>query len=296
MDSVRKRNIFMAIILSLVVVIVVVSAVLLAKGPRQSSVEVISKSGAGELTVNDMYEGEMTIPYFDIPTNSYKPDSFVENKGVVTYEGGDSFVGINVNAQMGEIDWAKVQESGVDYAMIRVGYRGNERGKITPDENFAANIQGALDAELPVGVYFYSKAVTDAEAEEEAAFVLEQIKGYSVKYPIAFYWAYDLKDDGSMDENSRTVRCNGEQVTGFIDTFCKKIKSSGFTASYYCDKSMGYEKLDLSRLAGYDMWYAEYRPAPSFYYDFKLWQYTREGEVPGISEKVPITISLKKYG
>lgn len=136
MDSVKKRNIFLGVILLLVVILAVISIVTLVKGPRQSSVEVISKTGPTELTVNDMYEGNMTIPYFDIPTSNYPPDKFLENKGVITYEGGDSYVGINVNSQKGEIDWNQVAESGVDYAMIRVGWRGDESGKIAADEKF----------------------------------------------------------------------------------------------------------------------------------------------------------------
>lgn len=295
MDSIKKRNIFLAVTVLLVIVLVAVAVVTLVRGPRDSPVEVLSKNGSGQLEVIDQYEGKMTIPDFDIRTSSYKPDSFVDRNGVITYEGGDSYVGINVNSQMGEIDWGKVAESGVDYAMIRVGYRQDKRGKIVLDTNFEANITGARDAGLPVGVYFFSKAVTDAEAEEEATFVLEQIKGYNISYPIAIYWKYDLNDDGTRKQDSRTVGCNGDQVTGFINTFCKKIKTAGFTASYYCDKTMGYEELDLEQLQDYDMWYAEFRPAPSFHYDFKMWQYTAAGSVPGVSGEVPITIALKKY-
>lgn len=297
MDSAKKRVLFLAVTLLLVAVLIITAAVTLMKGPRESSVELVSKVSPAELKVNDLYDGEMTIPYFDIPTNSYnKPDQFLERKGVVTYEGGESAVGINVNDQLGTIDWAQVAESGVEYAMIRVGFRQYGRGKIVADTEFEANIKGALDAGLPVGVYFYSKAVTDAEAEEEASFVLEKIRGYNVLYPVAFYWVYDVKEDGTLDEKSRTKQCNGDQVTGFIDTFCRKVKAAGFTASYYCDKSMGYEKLDLSKLSGYDMWYAEFRTAPSFYYNFTMWQYTKEATVPGIEKTVPINLALKKYG
>lgn len=290
-----KKNAFLAAIAALVVLIVIISAITLAKGPRTSSVELLEKNGS-QLKVNDMYEGEMTIPSYDIPVCTYNPQDFQENKGVVTYEGGDSAVGINVNEQKGDIDWQAVAESGVDFAMIRVGYREKAKGRIAPDQKFEDNIQGAAEAGLPVGVYFYSKAVTDAEADEEAVFVLEQIRLHSITYPVAIYWEYDRKDGGEVDEKSRTVRCNGDQVTGFLQTFCKKVKSAGRTAAYYADKDMGYNSLDLSRLWEYDMWYSEARPAPSFYYDYKMWQYTKEGEVPGIGEKVPVTISLKKYG
>ncbi len=295
MDSIKKRNIFLAVILALVAILVVVIVTTLMQGPRDSSVKLVSETST-EYIVNDLYEGNMNIPKFNITGNSYKPDSFSEQKGIVTYKDGVSEVGINVNQKKGDIDWNQVAANGVDYAMIRVGYRNYGDGKLLPDEKFADNIKGATEAGLPVGVYFYSKAVTDAEAEDEATFVLEQIREYSVTYPVAFYWEYDLQSDGSLDQDSRTKQCNGDQVTGFIDTFCKKIKASGRTASFYCDKSMGYEKLDLERLSGYEMWYAEFRTVPSFFYDFGMWQYTKEGSVPGISEKVPINLSLKKYG
>lgn len=296
MDSTKKRNLFLIVITLLVAILIVISIVTLTRGPRNSAVELVSRNGSAELTVNDMYEGKMTIPNFNIPTSQYKPDQFVERKGIVTYEGGDSYVGVNVSQKQGDIDWEQVAANGVDFAMIRVGYREYGRGRIFPDENFEANITGAVEAGLPVGVYFFSKAVTDAEAEEEAAFVLEQIKGYNVTYPVAFYWVYGTKDDGSKDEDDRTIRCNGEQVTGFINTFCKKIKTAGYKKiSYYCDKSMGYENLNLEQLRDYDMWYAEFRTKPSFYYDFQMWQYTKEGTVPGIPNQVPINLALKQY-
>lgn len=296
MDAIKKRNLFLLLIGFLVVLLVVICAVTLAQGPRDTSVELVSNNGTTDRTVVDMYEGEMTIPYFDVPISSYKPDDFLERNGVITYEGGDSYLGINVNYKMGEIDWNQVAASGVDYAMIRVGFRGKDNGRISLDKNFETNIKGALEAGLPVGVYFFSKAVTDAEAEEEATFLLEQIKGYNITYPVAFYWKYGTKDDGSKDEEDRSIRCNGQQVMGFINTFCKKVKAAGFTASYYCDKSMGYESLDLEALRDYDMWYAEYRAVPSFFYNYQMWQYTTEGTIPGIEKQVPITLALKSYG
>lgn len=293
MGDTGRKNLFLGATALLVVVIIIISAVMLARGPRTSSVELLEKDG-NTAKVNDMYEGDMTIPYYDIPVSTCKPEDFEEKNGAVTYA-GSSFVGINVTQKAGEIDWAAVAESGVDFAMIRVGYRGYDKGRISLDSRFVENVTGAADAGLPVGVYFYSKAVTDAEAEEEANFVLEQIRPYSMTYPVAIFWEYDRKDSGEVDEKSRTVRCNGDQVTGFIQTFLKKIKTVGYNTAFYADKKMGYESLDLSRLSEYDMWYAEFQPAPSFYYDFEMWQYTKDGEVPGISSPVPVTISLKEY-
>ena len=132
-------------------------------------------------------------------------------------------------------------------------------------------------------------------AAAAATFVLEQIRNYQVTWPIAFFWEYDTNDDGSQDQSSRTIACNGEQVTSFIKAFRDKIELAGFTASYYADKTMAYETLQLDQLTSYDLWYAEYRAQPGFYYDFGMWQYTDEGTVSGISGSVPITLSFKNY-
>lgn len=291
-----RRNIFLAATVLLVVAIVAISGMTLAQGPRESSVKLIGRDGSNA-QVDDLYEGSMSIPFFDnVATNHYKPDDFVSEDGVVEYIGeGSSFVGISVNEKKGDIDWQQVKDSGIDFVMIRVGLREKIKGRVRVDTNFEKNIQGAADAGLDIGVYFYSKAVTDAEAEAETTFVLEQIRGYDVKYPVAIYWEYDLKADGTQDESSRTVRRNGEQVTGFIDTFCNKIKIAGYDPCYFAEKSMAYNRLNLGRLSSYDLWYGEYRAAPSFFYDFAIWQYTDNGRVPGISEPVPINISMKSY-
>lgn len=291
-----KRPLFVTVTVFLVAAIVAISALTLAQGPRTSSVKLISKTGSSA-EVDDLYEGKMTIPFYDIATNSYGPDDFVAENDTVSYVGnGDSYVGISVNEKKGDIDWQQVKNSGVDFVMIRVGLREKIKGRIRADSKFAENIQGATDAGLPVGVYFYSKAVEDAEAKEEATFALEQIRNYDINYPIGIFWEYDLKDDGTQDETSRTVRRNGDQVTGYIDTFCSTVRVAGYTPCYFAEKNMAYNRLDLSRLSSYDLWYGEYRSAPSFYYDFKIWQYTKEGKVPGIPETVSVSISLKNYG
>ena len=160
-----KRNIFLAVTALLVAVIVGVSAVTLAQGPRTSSVEMISRTGS-QAEVNDYYDGNTTIPYYDIALNSYSLDDFVEENSVVEYTGADSYVGVSVNEKKGDIDWEQVKNSGVDFAMIRVGLREKMKGRIKADANFVQNITGATKAGLQVGVYFYSKAATDAEADE----------------------------------------------------------------------------------------------------------------------------------
>ena len=293
-----RRSLFITITVLLVAVIVAVSALTLAQGPRTSAVNMISRNGS-TAEVDDMWEGKMTIRYYEnVATSRFGPGDFAEEDDTVSFVGsGDSFVGISVNEKKGDIDWNQVKESGnIDFVMVRVGIREKKKGRIRVDQRFHENMQGAASVGLPVGVYFYSKAVEDAEAKEETNFVLEQIREYEVKYPIGIFWEYDLKEDGSQDETSRTVSRNGDQVTGYIDTFCRIISVAGHTPCYFAEKGMAYTKLELSRLAGYDLGYGEYKPSPSFYYDFKIWQYTEEGKVPGIPEPVPVSIALKKYG
>lgn len=292
-----KRPLFVTVTVLLVAVIVAISAMNLAQGPRTSSVNLLSRNGS-TAEVDDLWEGKMTIRYYDnVAQSNCAPDDFTQEDGAVTYVGGgESYVGISVNEKKGDIDWQQVKDSGnIDFVMIRVGLREKIKGRVRVDSKFEENIQGATSVGLPVGVYFYSKAVEDAEAKEEASFALQQIRDYTVTYPIAIFWEYDLKEDGSQDETSRTVRRNGDQVTGYIDTFCNIIGAAGYDTCYFAEKGMAYNRLDLSRLSGYDLWYGEYRPTPSFFYDFKIWQYTKEGKVPGIPEPVPVSICLKNY-
>lgn len=296
-----NKVLFLAVTVLLVVVIIGTSAMILAKGPRTSLVELVSQEGSSAV-VDDLYEGHMTIPYWDIPTSPYEVNDFAEEENVVSYLGGNSTLGVSLYEKCGEVDWEQLKTSGIDFVMIRAGYRSKYQGTIFLDKEFENNLAGAEAAGIPVGIYFYSKAISDVEAEEEAEYVLDLVRGHSIKYPIAFYWEYDLKDDGSQDESARVTRCNGEQATGFIDTFCGIIRKAGFTPAFYATKSHAYNRLNLSRLSNYDMWYSEYQAKPSFYYDFKMWQYTDSGSVPGIypdqekGGKVRITLCMKKYG
>ena len=201
-----------------------------------------------------------------------------------------------MNYKDGDIDWAQVKESGVDFAMIRVGCEARKTATSCWTPSLRKTLPGATEAGLQVGVYFYSKAINAQEAEEEATFVLEQIRLYSVTYPVGIYWEYSTNEDGSMNQSARTIQCNGDQVTDVIEAFCNKVKQSGRTPCYYASKTMAYDTPGPGQASGFDLWYAEYRSQPSFYYDFKMWQYTEEGNVPGISQKVPLTLCLKKYG
>lgn len=229
----------------------------------------------------------------DLPKNDYDWDNLVRTDGRVEYrENGEStsYVGIDVSKYQGTIDWEQVGSDGVDYAIIRLGFRGYETGKIVLDETFHTNMQGALDAGLDVGVYFYTQAITEEEAREEAAFVLEHLEGYEITYPVIF----DTEDPAAS--TARTNDLSQEELTDITIAFCDTIKEAGYTPMIYANIKWFVANLDLSRLTEYDKWFAQYFNQPFFPYEFQMWQYTSQGSVAGIAGNVDLNVCFADYG
>ncbi len=228
---------------------------------------------------------ETITPENDIPKNEYDPHGFSQINGIKTYEadGVVGIAGIDVSSHQPSVDWAAVKEAGIEFAMIRVGYRGYETGLLALDERFHEYMQGALDQGLAVGVYFFSQALTPEEAEEEANFVIEQIEDYSITCPVVFDWE-------EVSGPARTDAMNMLLLTECAQRFCETVKAAGYRPAVYFNQAYGYQQLNLSSLKDYDFWLAEYDDAPSFYYDFQMWQYTNEGSVPGIEGPVDLNI------
>ena len=196
--------------------------------------------------------------------------------------------GIDVSRHQGNIDWEKVAADGVEYAFLRVGYRGYETGKALEDENFQQNAKGANEAGVPIGAYFFSQAVNAEEAVEEAEMALESLKGFDIAYPIAI----DLED---VPDGSRTSDMTREDYTEVAIAFCERIKEAGYTPMIYCNSRWFTMNLDLSQLTEYNKWFAQYYNRPFFPYDFQIWQYTSTGKVDGIAGDVDMNISFVRY-
>lgn len=302
MNRATKKTVFLSVVSFLLLLIVGLAILFALSKPEEKTnetgVQLLNKTAeAGNIFVKDIYDGEMQIPRYDIPLSTYATDKFVaDESGVMSYENGKitSTLGFAFkNRAQNEVDWVKVKNSGVDFVLLRVGYRYFKTGEIIIDTQFSDNIQGALDAGLDVGVYFFSQAITEQEAIEEAETVLQQIKNYQVKYPVMIKWYVPTKV-----ENESEVRTKGlaaEEITNLVDVFCKKIKSEGYTPGFFANKTSGYETLNLSKLAEYDLWYSEYQASPAFYYDFKLWEYSSEAKVAGVEDTVEMCIALKSY-
>lgn len=193
--------------------------------------------------------------------------------------------GVDVSVYQQDIDWQAVAADGIDFAIIRLGYRGYTEGGLMMDERFEANIQGALDAGLEVGIYFFSQAITPQEAEAEAAFVLNAIEDYQVTGPIAFDW-----EPITSGQNARTDGLTGEMLTQCAGAFCAKVAQAGYEPAVYFNQDLGYLHYDLRELTDYTLWLAEYDQKPDFYYHFDLWQYTHTGTVAGIEGNVDLNL------
>lgn len=201
-----------------------------------------------------------------------------------------SKVGIDVSVFQGNIDWNKVKADGIDFVIMRAGYRGWGTGKIVKDSKFEEYYRGATAAGLEVGVYFYSQAITEQEAVDEAKFVLELLKTHPIDGPVAF----DI--EGSYESESRVndPSITNQDRTNFAKAFCSTIRSAGYVPQVYTYLSYAYNYMYMDQLTNYQTWIAHYTSSnvTSYANSFKCWQYTSSGSVNGINAKVDMNVRL----
>lgn len=228
-----------------------------------------------------------------VKKHNYSEENFVEtDDGEMQYiENGTvvSHKGIDVSKYQGDIDWAAVASDGVEYAFVRLGLRGYGSGKLVLDEYFDQNMRGAKEAGIKTGVYFFTQAITVEEAIEEADYVLENITGYDVSYPVVFDVEMIVNDDGRANGLSQKDR------TDITIAFCDRIKAAGFTPMIYGNVKCFTKLLDMTRLNDYEKWYAFYDDYMYMPYEVGIWQYTEKGKVAGINTGVDLNISYKEY-
>lgn len=239
----------------------------------------------------DVYGAEYEVEINPaIEKHSYDLDGFSHAGDLLSYTGDEAYtyrLGVDVSHHQGDIDWKKVKDAGFDFAFIRLGYRGyGKEGNLCLDRQFASNIQNAKDAGLDVGVYFFSQAVNEAEAIEEAEFVLQNLGDYELELPIV----YD--PESILDDEARTDHITCEQFTKNSIAFCDRVAQSGCEPMLYCNMLWEAYQLDLSLLSDYPVWYADYEPFPQTPYHFAFWQYTNTGRIDGIIGDVDLNIQL----
>ncbi len=196
----------------------------------------------------------------------------------------NSRVGIDVSKWNGEIDWDKVRNSGVEFAIVRAGYRGSVTGALVEDPYFAANMKGAAASKMPVGVYFFTQAVNEVEAVEEASAVLRLVKEYQLDYPIFI-------DTEGAGGNGRADGLDVETRTLVCEAFCRTIENAGYEAGFSASRNWYNNNLHADALEKYCIWLAEYRSAPLYQGYYQMWQYTSKGSIDGIEGNVDMNVS-----
>ena len=243
-------------------------------------------------TVEYQYTGWQNIDgatyYYDPATHQPVTGNQVIQGNVYTF-GADGALnrtarGIDVSKFQGSIDWNAVKADGITFAIIRCGYRGYGSGALVEDSTYRANIRGAINAGLKVGVYFYSQATNEAEAVEEASMVLSLVSGYSL--PLGVY--YDTEKVAGDTGRADTI--SAAQRTACAVAFCETIRNSGYSAGVYSYASWFYNSLNFANISKYNTWIAQYRDTLNFSYKYNIWQYTGSGHVNGISKPVDMNI------
>ena len=244
--------------------------------------------------------GGKTVPiYRDRPLNVFSDVDFIwtgeenENQRRLEYLGGEfrTRYGIDVSSFQGEIDWDAVADDNIDFAMVRVGFRGTGTGSLNTDKYYEQNIRGAMRAGLETGVYFFAQAVTVEEAIEEAEYVISLLDGLDINGPVAYDWEMH-------DSTYRVYSTSPEMATACAVAFCQRIKDAGYTPMVYGGTYVTYMKYDQGALADYLSWYPEYKSeksemlCPTLVYHMDYWQFSSTRAVAGINGRVDMNIQF----
>lgn len=214
-----------------------------------------------------------------------------EAEGEVNYYDDNIIVkrGIDVSKFQGDINWKKVKNNGIEFAFIRCGYRGYETGKIVEDEKFEDNITECNEVGLDAGVYFFTEAVSEEEAREEADFVIDLLKEYDadIQLPIVI----DL-EQSSNPSKSRTRNIDSQERTKIVIAFCERVKEVGYEPMIYGNLKSHMRMSDIYELEDYKKWFAYYRTPLRYPYKFDIWQYSSTGSVDGIKGDVDMNLAF----
>lgn len=243
------------------------------RDPHKGMVEIYNGAGFDWVTpwkgvaVSDLQEADFYTPDAGL-TVSYTGEAYRVQQG------------IDVSYYQGDVDWQAVAEQGIDFVMIRAGYRGFTDGYISKDVCFEQNAAGALAAGLEVGLYLFSQATDPDEAREEAQWLVDAAKDYNVTLPLAFDWEaiseYEARTDGML----------GGEITACAEAFCEVVRAAGYTPCVYFNNWQGYYDYDLSAIDDAVFWVSNPSTWDDFYYAHSIWQYTYSGTLRGINGNV----------
>ena len=240
---------------------------------------------AGQVYLNDGFDMVWITPFENVPVSTLSPNDFRTVDGVPTYTGTDYFtyVGIDTSEHQWEVNWNAAAQY-LDFAYVRLGYRGYTEGGLFLDPWFETNLAGASAAGLDTGVYFFSQATNVSEAIEEAEFVIDHLRGFRVNLPVIFDWE---KID---EETARTTGLGELTLTDCAVAFCRTIENAGYDAGVYFNRYLGYYGFDLSRLTDYAFWVSVPGDFPDYYYACDFWQCSFTASSPGVTGEADLNL------
>lgn len=227
-------------------------------------------------------------PIIEPEANPYGRLDFQYNKQNYLYcLRQESYPGVDVSAFQKDIDWQQVKDSGIRFAMLRLGYRGYESGKLVEDEYIQQNLKNTKEVGMPIGAYFFSQALTIKEVDEEIDFMLKVLGDYELHMPIVLDWEIPTAD-------ARTARMDARTLTALQEYFCETMTEKGYTPMVYFNWHQSNTLLYLNELEDYPFWLALYDNRMTYPYHVEMWQYTANGRVPGISGDVDLNVYMPK--
>lgn len=206
------------------------------------------------------------------------------------FDNDTKYYGVDVSKWQGNIDWQKAKADGIDFAIVRSGYRGSATGVLSEDSFFKKNVENAKAAGVELGIYFFTNAINEKEAEKEAEYVIEQLKPYKnwIEWPVMF----DLE---SVCERTTKANLSKTQKTAICKAFCQKIQEAGYTAGVYSNYSYLINLIDMSKLdSDYYVWVARYNKYCGYSRDYGMWQFSSSGSVDGIKGSVDMDVAYGK--
>jgi len=221
--------------------------------------------------------------------NPYGPADFTYNEaGYLTCSAGNAVLGIDVSEFQQEIDWEQVKNAGIEYVMIRIGWRGQETGRIVEDSMAQANYAGAKAAGLKIGAYFFSQAITEQEAVAEAEFAMNAIRRWKLDMPLVYDWEY-------VGADARTGSMDPRLLTDCTKAFCDTVALGGYEPMIYFNSYQAEHLLYLEELTEYPFWLAMYTDQMDYPYAVDMWQYSCTGAVPGVPTDVDLNLWFPEF-
>ena len=288
-DQKKLRRILLAVTIVLLIVTAALTVLSLPYFfPNDDPALHVSHDPAEETDGPTEPTDEPTLP--PPPPNPYGELDFQYDDRFLKLIEGESIAGIDVSSWQYDIDWQAVADAGAEFAIIRIGYRGSETGRINADKYAQKNLEGAAAAGLDIGVYFFSQALTREEAEEEAYYVLDVIKDHNITMPVVFDW------EKVHNDNSRSLEMDRRTLTDCAKTFLETVEMAGYNAMVYFNPHQSRNLYYLSELKEYDFWLASYTDRMDFPYEVDMWQYTEQGQIPGIDTFCDFNVYFPSVG